>query len=50
MSDSEMSRSAKEDILKDIASIPLVLMEVAHAQSRLPSGNGKRNGNGQDES
>jgi hypothetical protein len=40
MSDSEMSRSAKEDILKDIASIPLLLKEVAHAQSRLPRGNG----------
>jgi hypothetical protein len=39
---SELSRSAKEDLLKDLSSIPLMLKEVAHAQSRLP----RRNGNG----
>jgi hypothetical protein len=41
---SGLSRHEKEDILKDIASFPIVLKEVAHAQSRLPrAGNGKRN-------
>jgi hypothetical protein len=38
----EIPRSVKEDLLKDIAAIPLILKEVAHAQSRLP----RRNGNG----
>jgi hypothetical protein len=36
----ELPRSVKEDLLKDIASIPLVLKEVAHGQSRLPRRNG----------
>ena len=40
MSASEMSRSTKEDILKDLAAIPLALKEVGQAQSRLPRGNG----------
>jgi hypothetical protein len=35
------SRAAKEDILRDLASWPLVLEDVAHAQSRLHRGNGK---------
>ena len=36
-------RSVKEDLLKELASIPLVLKDVAHAQSRLPRrGKGKR--------
>jgi hypothetical protein len=39
---SELSRLAKEDLLKDLSSIPLMLKEVAHAQSRLPRGNGTR--------
>jgi hypothetical protein len=37
---SELSRSAKEDLLKDLSSIPLMLRDVAHAQSRLPRRNG----------
>ena len=37
---SELSRSAKEDLLKDLAALPLILKEVAHAQSRLPRCNG----------
>ena len=41
---SNLSRHEKEDILKDIAALPIVLKEVAHGQSRLPRarGNGKR--------
>jgi hypothetical protein len=35
-------RSVKEDLLKELASIPLILKEVAHAQTRLPRGNGTR--------
>ena len=40
----ELSRAAKEDILKDLSSWPLALEEVAHAQSRLvvSRGNGRR--------
>jgi hypothetical protein len=43
-------RSTKEDLLRELASIPLVLKDVARAQSRLPSrGKGKRNdGEGDD--
>jgi hypothetical protein len=44
MSDAAMSRTAKEDILKDISSIPIALKEVAHAQSRLPRRDEARNG------
>jgi hypothetical protein len=40
---SHLDRKEKEDILKDIAALPIVLKEVAHAQSRLSRGNGKRN-------
>ena len=47
---SQLSRSAKEDLLKDLASIPLVLKDVAHGQSRLLNGKGAHNANGQDES
>jgi hypothetical protein len=47
---SELSRSAKEDLLRDIAGVPLILKDVAQAQSRLLNGKAKRNGNGQDES
>ena len=39
---SELSRLAKEDLLKDLAGIPLILRDLAHAQSRLPRGNGSR--------
>ena len=42
MADAEMSRSAKQDLLRDLSSIPLTLEQVAHAQSRLPRGNGTR--------
>jgi hypothetical protein len=38
---SEMSRAAKEDLLKDISNIPVVLDGVAARQSRLPHRNGK---------
>jgi hypothetical protein len=40
---SELSRSSKQDLLKELSSVPIVLKEVAHAQSALPRGNGKRN-------
>jgi hypothetical protein len=33
-------RSVKEDLLKELASIPLILKEVAHAQTRLRRGKG----------
>jgi phage terminase Nu1 subunit (DNA packaging protein) len=39
---SGVPRSVKEDLLKELASIPLIRKEVAHAQTRLPRGNGKR--------
>jgi peroxiredoxin family protein len=38
----QVPRSVKEDLLKDLAGIPLVLEEVAHGQSRLRRGNGKQ--------
>jgi hypothetical protein len=34
----------KEDLLKELASIPLVLKGVTARQSRPPRGKGKRNG------
>jgi hypothetical protein len=37
----EIPRSVKEDVLKNIASLPLILEEVAHAQSRLAVAKGK---------
>jgi hypothetical protein len=40
MSCSELPRTAREDILRDLSSWPLVVVETAHAQSR--SRNGKR--------
>ena len=42
MTCNELPRSAREDILRDLATWPLVLEDVAHAQTRLPRGNGKR--------
>ena len=39
---SELSRTAKEDILRDLSSWPLALEEVADRQTRLPRGKGKR--------
>ena len=36
-----LPREAREDVLRDIASIPLVLAETAHAQARLPRGSRK---------
>jgi hypothetical protein len=39
---SGVPRSVKEDLLKELSSIPIVLKEVAHAQSRLSNGNGTR--------
>jgi hypothetical protein len=40
---SELSRSAKEDLLRDLASIPLILRQVADGQTRLRR-NGSHNG------
>jgi hypothetical protein len=38
-----VSRPVKEDLLKELSSVPLILKEVAHRQTRLPrSGNGAR--------
>jgi hypothetical protein len=37
---SELSRAAAEDLLRDLSSVPLVLEEVAHRQTKLPRGNG----------
>jgi hypothetical protein len=47
---SELSRAAKEDILRDLSSVPLVLKEVAHRQTRLPRGNGAHTEEDQSES
>jgi hypothetical protein len=38
---SGVPRSVKEDLLKELSSIPIALKEVAHRQSRLSRGNGK---------
>jgi hypothetical protein len=38
----DVSRSVKDDLLRELASVPIVLEEVAHGQTRLPRGNGKR--------
>jgi hypothetical protein len=38
MAAQEVPRHVKEDLLKDLSSWPIVLEEVAHAQSRLPRG------------
>jgi hypothetical protein len=46
---SNLSRHEKEDILKDIVALPIVLKEVAHRQSRLSRGNGKRDNGGDDD-
>jgi hypothetical protein len=43
-------RSVKEDLLKDLASVPLILKNVAHAQSRLPNVKGPRSEEDQSES
>jgi hypothetical protein len=50
MSVQGLSRQEKADLLKDLSSWPLALQEVAHAQSRLPRGNGKRPKEDQSES
>jgi hypothetical protein len=40
---SELSREIKEDFLRDLASVPLILEDVASRQSKLAlNGNGKR--------
>jgi hypothetical protein len=36
-----IDRAVKEDLLQNLGSLPLVLQDVAHAQSRLLRGNGK---------
>jgi hypothetical protein len=38
----DIDRSVKEDILKNIVSLPLILEEVAHAQSRLAIAKSKK--------
>ena len=37
-----VDRSVKEDLLNDLAGVPLILENVAHAQSKLSRGNGSR--------
>jgi hypothetical protein len=49
MSAQGLSRQEKEDLLKDLASWPLALEEVAHRQTRLPRGRGKRHEEDQSE-
>jgi hypothetical protein len=39
---SELSREAKEDLLKELAGVPVVLEETANKQSRLPRHNGQK--------
>jgi len=46
---SGLARSEKEDILKDLSSIPLVLEETAHRQIRLPRAKVKRHEEDQSE-
>jgi hypothetical protein len=41
---SGLSRSEKEDILRDLATVPLVLQEVADRQTRLPRNSKHHNG------
>jgi hypothetical protein len=44
---SELSRSAKQDLLRELSTVPLILKDVARAQSRLPTrGNDTRNRDG----
>jgi hypothetical protein len=51
MAASEIPRSVKEDLLKDLSSWPLALEDVAKRQTRFPRGNGKRDdGDGDGES
>jgi hypothetical protein len=38
MSCTELPRTAREDLLRDLASVPLVLEETADGQSRVPRG------------
>ena len=38
MSCTELPRTAREDLLRDLASVPLVLEETADRQSRVPRG------------
>ena len=37
----DVSRSVKEDLLNDLAIVPIVLANVAHAQTKLRRGNGR---------
>ena len=46
---SSLERTIKEDILRDIASIPVALQETADKQTRLPRGNGHRHNVDDDE-
>jgi hypothetical protein len=48
---SELSREIKEDVLRDLASVPLILEDVASRQSKLAhNGNGKRPNGDENES
>jgi hypothetical protein len=44
----QVPRSVKEDLLKELASIPLILEEVGHGQSRLRRANGAEEDQGED--
>jgi hypothetical protein len=35
-------RSVKKDLLKELSSVPVILKDVAHSQTRLRRGNGSR--------
>ena len=39
---SELGQEAKEDLLRDLSTIPVVISNVARRQTRLPRGNGTR--------
>jgi hypothetical protein len=46
---SELDRSAKEDLLRDLSGVPLILENVARSQTRLPRGKGKHHDEDQSE-
>ena len=46
---SELDRSAKEDLLRDLSGVPLILENVARSQTRLHRGKGKHHDEDQSE-
>ena len=44
-----VDRAVKEDLLKDLANCPLILDDVAARQTKLSRGNGRTNGNGEED-